>query len=429
MNKLTIFLLLLLSQLSFTQEKRVLFLGNSYTYGNNLPDLFATLSADGSHSVFVDSYTAGGQILDTYANATAPQNKIKEGNWDIVILQEQSQIPTIPYYKENLMYPAARQLEDTIRKYNPCATIMMFMTWGRRFGGQQCDSDGTHCSPVFADFSHMQDSLASAYTGIANEIQASVAPVGRAWEDIILNTSTVLHTGDNSHPNNNGSYLAACVFYAMIWKESPVGLATQIAVDASLAPILQESARKIVFESDFDWNINIDSPQAQFSYELLGQNVNFLNESISPNTTTYAWDFGDGNTSDEENPSHTYTNTGNYMVRLTITQINCSKEDIFTQEISILSTSLESRLKNDDFLIYPNPSIKKVEIKSPLFLEKLYEITLINNKGKVVKKQISKLQETQKLQFDEFKQGQYFIRIQSQENPKEYISLKWIKID
>src|SRR5690606_3210126 len=68
-----------------------------------------------------------------------------------------------------------------------------------------------------------------------------------------------------------------------------------------------------------------DQPTADFSSTLNGTTINFQNNSTG--ATEYLWDFGDGNDSDEENPSHTYDETGEYTVTLTAMN-DCGSETI-----------------------------------------------------------------------------------------------------
>ena len=159
-TKLTLLLLTVFSinYLSAQDTLRVLFLGNSYTSYNNLPQLVQSLSSSAGKTLIIDSNMPGGFLMSGHANDGTTFSKISQGNWDYVILQEQSQIPTIDYIRYNDMYPAMTDLKSIIEQYNPCAKIITYMTWGRRFGGQQCDPSGTYCSPVFANFNHMQDS-------------------------------------------------------------------------------------------------------------------------------------------------------------------------------------------------------------------------------------------------------------------------------
>lgn len=147
----------------FAQDTiRVLFLGNSYTSVNNLPQLVQGLSVSSGRTMIMDSNMPGGMTVSGHVNDAASINKISQGNWNYVVIQEQSQIPTIDYYRYNDMYPAIADIKALVEQSSPCAKLITYMTWGRRFGGQQCDPSNTHCSPVFVDFNHMQDSLTSA---------------------------------------------------------------------------------------------------------------------------------------------------------------------------------------------------------------------------------------------------------------------------
>ena len=89
----------------------VLFLGNSYTSVNNLPQLVQALSASAGKTLIVDSQTPGGMTLTNHVNDPTTQSKIAQRAWDYVILQEQSQVPTIDFYRYNNMYPAMADLQ------------------------------------------------------------------------------------------------------------------------------------------------------------------------------------------------------------------------------------------------------------------------------------------------------------------------------
>jgi hypothetical protein len=360
---------------------RVLFLGNSYTAYNNLPALTQSLSASANKTLIVDSNTPGGHTLEGHAGNPGSQSKIKQGNWDFVVLQEQSQIPTIDYYRINSMYPGARQLRDSIRKYNPCARVVMYMSWGRRYGGQQCDGNGVHCSPVFTDFSHMQDSLASAYLQIGREIDAYVAPVGMAWKQVIEDTSVVLHTGDNSHPNYSGSYLAACVFHSVFWKESPRGLAFSGSLDAALATYLQEAADSTVFHGTTDWNLEVDKVTARFSFQLFGDSVQFTNLSQSLAPTRYHWDFGDGATSQDPNPSHIYQANQTYIVSLIVS--NCRRADTLTDTVSLNSLGLSAADLGTSISLSPNPFTDVLSLSLAQPIPGL-QVRMVNPAGKLI---------------------------------------------
>ena len=222
----------------------VLFLGNSYTAGNNLPQLFTDLAASGGKEVYTDRNTPGGHTLNGHSQNSTSLDKIDQGIWEYVVLQEQSQMPTIEYYRVNYMYPGARSLNDRIQSVG--AQTMFFMTWGREYGGKQVING--HSSPEFADYYAMQDALRSAYYGIAVELGAAIAPIGMAWQTArTMNFPSDLWTGDHSHPTYQGSYLAACVLYSVIFNESPVGLTFIGTLDQQTATFLQQAADRTVF--------------------------------------------------------------------------------------------------------------------------------------------------------------------------------------
>ena len=338
----------------------VLFIGNSYTSYNNLPLLVKNLSTSAGKTLNIESNMPGGFPLSSHLNDATTFSKISQGNWDYVILQEQSQIPTIDYYRYNDMYPAMTDLKSLIEQYNPCAKIITYMTWGRRFGGQQCDPSGTYCSPVFANFNHMQDSLTSAYLEISEQLNIQCAPVGVTWQYILNDTTLVLHSGDNSHPNIDGSYVAALTIFSSIWKQGTSGLTYTAGLSNQLAQYYQSKSDNTIFNSTTDWNLLINNPSANFSESISGNTATFTNSSSSVNSTlNYSWDFGDGNTSSIQNPSHTYATNGTYTV--TLIASNCIFSDTITNTIQIGTNSMEENT-NTNFEFYPNPTTHQIAI-------------------------------------------------------------------
>src|SRR5258708_25912692 len=74
-----------------------------------------------------------------------------------------------------------------------------------------------------------QQAITDAYNGIGREIGAMVVPVGIAWRNFLgEHDQPVLHDKDESHPSLAGSYLAACVFFAVLFRETPVGIDSKI---------------------------------------------------------------------------------------------------------------------------------------------------------------------------------------------------------
>jgi hypothetical protein len=243
---------------------RVLFIGNSYTYVNDLPNLFANLAESGNHHVATDMSAPGGYTLEQHSLDSATLAKIEEANWNYVILQEQSQYPVIDFYRYGSMYPSARILDSLITARG--SRTAFYMTWGRKYGGVQIING--HSSPDFRDFFQMQDSLGSAYSQITNELAAVLSPVGNAWAMARqIDTTIQFWQSDNSHPTVAGSYLAACVFYTTLFHESPLGLSYYGGLESDLALFLQQVAERTVMSVNnqiqpilFELNQNYPNP-------------------------------------------------------------------------------------------------------------------------------------------------------------------------
>lgn len=370
-----------LSTLISAQVLNVAFLGNSYTGVNNLPNILQQLALSGGDSIYVDRSVIGGYSLSQHLENNASIALIKEGIWDYVILQEQSQFPTIPHYRDNYTFPSADSLNKLIRINNPCGTTMFYMTWGRKNGGQQCI--GGYCSPVFVDYFHMQDSLESAYMKMAIDNMAFCSPVGMSWSNSIANGDPIeLYTADQSHPSLAGSYLAACTFYAAILNKSPHGLEYTAGLSLDDAAYLQQVATITVLDNPEQWNIYHPDPiEASFTFTLEAYKADFTNTSV--NASEYFWDFGDPlsgplNNSTLENPSHEYPGTGTYVVNL-VSDFPCQIEDVYSDTLVILETGLPEDPERDKVIVFPNPAEDHIMIKGD---QDYTSYGIINESGK-----------------------------------------------
>jgi PKD repeat protein len=98
-------------------------------------------------------------------------------------------------------------------------------------------------------------------------------------------------------------------------------------------------------------NINVGvMPTAAFSFSLNGGTLSLTNGS--QNASMYSWNFGDGNTSTQIQPSHTFTTPGSYTVTL-IASNACGDSDTTTQQIEVLGLST---LFEQGVILYPNPN-------------------------------------------------------------------------
>ncbi len=218
------------------QKLKVLFVGNSYTFVNDLPTLVSKLAqAAGAPALTVDSATGGGLRMQNHWANAATLKKIDTGGWTHVVLQGQSMEPVCAYVNFGTY---AKKLGDRVKKAG--ATPVFFMTWARKAGS----NDYKQWPCTGGDAKTMQKGLREAYTKAAKATGGVVAPVGDAWEKVLTAApSTALHSGDGSHPSMLGSYLAACVFYATMGKRKCTGNTfVPAGVGAAAAKTMQKAA-------------------------------------------------------------------------------------------------------------------------------------------------------------------------------------------
>jgi hypothetical protein len=224
---------------------RLLFIGNSYTFVNDLPGTFARLAQSGGKRVETGMAATGGWILSDHLKSADTLEKITSSTWDYIVLQEQSQIPASELFRKAEMYPAARALTVKIREAG--ATPVFFVTWAHRQGWPE------EKLPTYAS---MQLQIDEGYVRIAEETKTRLAPVGFAWYKLWKqNPQLSLWQEDGSHPNEKGTYLAACVFYATLYKESPEGLNYTGNLPAEEAQVLQKVAAETVLQEPARWNL------------------------------------------------------------------------------------------------------------------------------------------------------------------------------
>jgi hypothetical protein len=218
MCRIATFLCLFTSVFSLTcagEETRILFIGNSYTgqIRNAITGLIkASPKGDDTEFEFI---TPGGKTLQFHLETEATTQRIKDGDWDFVVLQDQSQTPAVfPKKFED----AARDLDKLIDAAG--AKTVFYQTWGRR--------DGDKMNPkLFPDYESMQEKLSKSYGDSARRCEAVLAPVGDTWARVRKadpTLGTALYKDDGSHPSEKGAYLAACVFYVTLFGESPAGI-------------------------------------------------------------------------------------------------------------------------------------------------------------------------------------------------------------
>ncbi len=225
------------------KEYSVLFIGNSYTYCNDMPEvIFKSICDAAGYNVKVDSVTRGGYYLFQFADSTDEygsivKDKLSANEYDFIILQDQSGNPA---KTPSNFISGARAIVRKIEKYSD-AKIVFFETWGYK--------EGHHLLPTHGgDTAKMEMKNRAAYTAIAKEVGADVALVGVAFKDVYENSRVEIYDPDFSHPSKSGSVLAACTIFSTVFKCDVRDVNFNAEISRSDLPIIKEAAYVAAFE-------------------------------------------------------------------------------------------------------------------------------------------------------------------------------------
>ena len=229
-------------QVSGAAGLRVGFIGNSFTFYNDLPAMIDGLMLASSSLSSNDStcasarhaplalrgqVTVGGQDFKGHGQDVNVQRFLTEYDWDFVVLQDHSNVPG--GYDASRLRDSHEFLEQ---KICPAlvhkSRILLYQTWGHQHGTVY-----EAAKAAYPDFSTMSAATARGYQTYAQLLTSlgcsvSIAPVGRAFELIYRQKNDDLFrrlfVPDQFHPSRIGTYLAACVIFACLTGLSPIGL-------------------------------------------------------------------------------------------------------------------------------------------------------------------------------------------------------------
>ena len=185
---------------------RILMLGNSFTYYNDMPRILAAMLGEE-----VVSFTRGGAYLSAHLDPAdemyEPTHKaLSDEKWDYVILQEQSNAPMT---KRDAFQQSAKELCDLIRQNG--AKPLFYATWAYKDGTEKLAGMGR-------SYDEMIEALYDSYHAAAEANDALIADVGLAFRDV--REIVELYCEDAFHPSPAGSVLAAATIAAVIRKDA-----------------------------------------------------------------------------------------------------------------------------------------------------------------------------------------------------------------
>jgi hypothetical protein len=210
---------------------RVLFVGNSYIYYNNLPQMVSLISDSIDTKLICARSTVGGAHLGEHWNGLRGLKStqlIQKGKFDIVVIQDNSMWPVD---NPDSVYKYAKLLCDLIKSTG--AKPYIYETWARLKVPQH------------------QKELNAVYTKVAKDNNATLVPVGEAWEKARnARPDLVLFDADGSHPSNIGTFLIATMFTKKIGGSLPKKFSTQYyypAFDKEQIRIMQLDELDMIF--------------------------------------------------------------------------------------------------------------------------------------------------------------------------------------
>ncbi len=191
----------------------ILFIGNSYTYYNDMPKIFEKLALENGKDVVVDFVTKGGRKL--YENLVVEDEYhqrivglCSEKQYDVLFLQEQSYFALVDYEK------FLEGLSGLMKLIGADRTVF-YATWGRKEGCPLLDE-------LKLTRAEMGKKLEEAYQKAADALGAGLSPVGRAFQATCETAPELeLYMPDLSHPSLLGSTLAALVHYRTVFGQLP----------------------------------------------------------------------------------------------------------------------------------------------------------------------------------------------------------------
>ena len=217
---------------------KILFIGNSYTFFSDLPELFRALAEKNGKDVEVSSVTKGGWSIIKYLdmgdeNSEKLNAALEKAPYDAVILQDHSIISVkTPEQFADGMTRMAERLEGKAGR------VILYQTWARKAGHKTLVENGWTRE-------YMHEVVTSAYRGMAAELGADCSPVGECFYSVSeAHPEIELYNPDGTHPSYEGSAFAAICHYRTIYGELPEDCSS-LNISPELEKIFKEAIIKI----------------------------------------------------------------------------------------------------------------------------------------------------------------------------------------
>lgn len=198
MKKLKFFLVVIFffgflgSQAQAKKAIKVLFVGNSFTYYYNLPQVVQAMAASQNIEIETRQSTVGGSNLEQHwkkEKGTRTMRLLDSAKWDFVVFNNHS---TSPIETPDAFYEYGKKFAELVKSKG--ATPVFMMTWAYK-------SDPLMYSP-----------LRDGYKKLAKETKSELVPCGELFEAVRTLRPTMEMYFDDKHPSANATYMLGLAF-------------------------------------------------------------------------------------------------------------------------------------------------------------------------------------------------------------------------
>lgn len=255
-----------------SEQLNVLFIGNSLTYFYDMPQTLQKMLEETNPNIKIDQITNPGQSLSGHLSDivtsktengisvrkkedgefTETELKLKEKKWDIIILQTGTVSVLIPKNREIKVNKAVSDIKDLAD--NPNCEFILFNTWPSKkeypkkycYSGYSIDKsieDIDYCSPIIENLEQEIELINESYRLVAEKNEIKKSDNGTKFHKILTEYPEIELYDDNIHPNANGSFLNACVFYQMLTNRKATDLKYNGEIEPKTAELLKKIAK------------------------------------------------------------------------------------------------------------------------------------------------------------------------------------------
>lgn len=246
----------------------ILFIGNSLTFYYNMPLELQLMLNESGLDYNVEQITFSGQSLESHLNniiisssynsiksrlkkqdeITLTEAKIKEKKWDYIIIQTGTKGFLVPEYRKIKIDTNIQKIVNL--NQNPSCKFILFYTWPSKnqYPYQVCYPsfiidenlpEQQFCSPKMNNIIEEKNLIIQSMDTVAAHFNLIKTDHCSIYTQIIIENPEINLYEDEIHPNANGAFLNACIFYKIITKSDPNNLKYNGIIDPQISKFLK----------------------------------------------------------------------------------------------------------------------------------------------------------------------------------------------